>query len=315
MINLLYCFDENYNVQAFISMKSFIESNETQININVIHENPSSFKKYENNLNGLKNTNLNIKKFENNNNIPLIVNDAHYSEATYYRIFLEDYLDLDIQNILYLDPDTVCINNIEAEYEDIFKKLHNDNFVLGAKTDGEKKDAPELFEKLNMKNRYFNAGVMFINLKEWRKLNITKKLQNKIFELGDNISLADQDAMNSYFDGEYLELDKEFNFYAEFKANKEILNFINKDVYFLHYVGSTKPWTAYGGIDRISNYYHKHHLQAFGNYHISSKYRKDDIFVLMKKIINLNILHIDKPLLYIFDFLRTILTTNKINIK
>ena len=175
---------------------------------------------------------------------------------------------------------------------------------------------PKNFEnELKMKNRYFNAGVMFINLKEWRKLNITKKLQNKILELGDNISLADQDAMNSYFDGEYLELDKEFNFYAEFKANKEILNLINKDVYFLHYVGSTKPWTAYGGIDRISNYYHRHHLQAFGNYHISSKYKKDDIFVLMKNIINLNIFHIDKPLLYIFDFLRTILRTNKINIK
>ena len=37
---------------------------------------------------------------------------------------------------------------------------------------------------------------MFINLRKWRSINLTKKLENKIIELGENISLADQDALN-----------------------------------------------------------------------------------------------------------------------
>ena len=31
---------------------------------------------------------------------------------------------------------------------------------------------------------------MFINLRKWRSINLTKKLENKIIELGENISLG-----------------------------------------------------------------------------------------------------------------------------
>ena len=64
MIDLLYCFDENYNVQAFLSIKSFIQHNDTQININIIHKNPDTFLEYSEEIVGIKNVNLEIKKFE-----------------------------------------------------------------------------------------------------------------------------------------------------------------------------------------------------------------------------------------------------------
>ena len=237
MINLLYCFDENYNIQAFLSMKSFIQhNNEEQININVIHNKPSTFIEYKDKISNLTNVSLRIKKFENKKKIPLTVDDAHYSEATYYRIFLEDYLDYQTEHILYLDPDTICLKNVSRNYDDIIQKLIVNKYVLGAKTDGEQKDAPELFKKLNIKNKYFNAGVMFINLNEWRKIGLTKKLQNKILELGDNLSLADQDALNSYFDGEFYEIGEELNYYAKHDANNETIQYIDRNVSFLHYV-------------------------------------------------------------------------------
>ncbi len=307
MINLLYCFDENYDVQAFLSIKSFVEHNNQQINIYVIHKNPHTFSEYEEKISKLSNVNLKVKKFENKKEIPLIVNDAHYSEATYYRIFLEDYLDSKTEDILYLDPDIICLKDIGVQYEEIIKKLIINKYVLGAKTDGKQKDAPELFKKLNMKNKYFNAGVMFINLNEWKKIGLTKKLQNKILELGDNLSLADQDALNSYFDGDFLEIGEEFNYYANHKANTETIEHINRNVNFLHYVGSTKPWTLYGGLSKISNFYHWHHLDAFDRYHIRIGFKKADILTLIRSIFNLKILHIDKPLLYVFNFLNILI--------
>ena len=64
MIDLLYCFDENYNVQAFLSIKSFIQQhNDTQININIIHKNPDTFLEYSRRkLLEPKNVNLGNKK-------------------------------------------------------------------------------------------------------------------------------------------------------------------------------------------------------------------------------------------------------------
>ena len=46
-MNLLYCFDENYNRQTFISICSFLEQSEDDLNIYIIHQNPESFKEYE----------------------------------------------------------------------------------------------------------------------------------------------------------------------------------------------------------------------------------------------------------------------------
>lgn len=315
MIDLLYCFDENYNVQAFLSIKSFIQHNDTQININIIHKNPDTFLEYSEEIVGIKNVNLEIKKFENKNNLPLLINDAHYSEATYYRIFLEDYLGSELENVLYLDPDIICLNDIQNEFKTLCKKLNDKDLVLAAKTDGVEKDAPELFRKLNMKKKYFNAGVMFINLRKWRSINLTKKLENKIIELGENISLADQDALNSFFDGDYLELEEKLNYYADHKADSQLLNYIKKNVFFLHYVGSTKPWTPYGGIDKISNFYHQQHLDIYGKYHIVLVHRKNDAIVLLKKIFNLNIFQIEKPVLYIINFFKVLTKNNKSNIR
>ena len=154
---------------------------------------------------------------------------------------------------------------------------------------------------------------MFINLNEWRKIGLTKKLQNKILELGDNLSLADQDALNSYFDGEFYEIGEELNYYAKHDANNETIQYIDRNVSFLHYVGSTKPWTPYGGLDKVSNFYHRQHLDAFNKYHIKIEFKKGDITTLIKSILNLNILSIDKPLLYILNFLNVLKKTNKNN--
>ena len=44
-MNFLYCFDENYNIQASISIHSLLEHLETKVNIHIIHKNPHSFNK------------------------------------------------------------------------------------------------------------------------------------------------------------------------------------------------------------------------------------------------------------------------------
>jgi len=43
MINVLYCFDENYNKQAAVSIFSLLEKVSEKINIYIIHKDPDTF--------------------------------------------------------------------------------------------------------------------------------------------------------------------------------------------------------------------------------------------------------------------------------
>jgi len=122
-MNLLYCLDENYNKQAFISIMSLIKNNSPGLCIHIIHQDPDTFEKYRKTLSEFNNSKIFLYRFENKENVefPLGVSD-HISEATYYRIFIEQHLPNDIDEILYIDPDVVCINNIEKITNEIFKK-------------------------------------------------------------------------------------------------------------------------------------------------------------------------------------------------
>ena len=315
MINLLYCFDRNYNVQALVSIMSFIEKNHRDINLFIIHKEPETFEKYAKKITNFKNVDLTIKKFEKKRIIPFDVGNAHFSEATYYRLFMNEYIEKNIKHILYIDPDILCLKNVEKEYLDIIDQLKKSNNIVAAKTDAKFNDEPELFKRLNMKKSYFNAGILFVDLEKWRDLNIQNKLISKINELGQKITLADQDAMNSYFDGEYVEIDKTFNFWANHDDNNKMMKYMDNNVFFLHFSGSTKPWTPYGGIDKISNYYHEQHFKIFHKYHIVFNNKKNDFYILVKKIITFKILQLDKPFLYVFDFLKIFLKSdnNKID--
>ena len=38
MLEVLYCFDENYNKQAFTSIYSLLEKSSEKLNVNIIHK-------------------------------------------------------------------------------------------------------------------------------------------------------------------------------------------------------------------------------------------------------------------------------------
>ena len=48
-MDIVYCFDSNYNIQALCSINSLINNSDTEINLHIIHDNPESFKKILNN--------------------------------------------------------------------------------------------------------------------------------------------------------------------------------------------------------------------------------------------------------------------------
>ena len=235
MINYLFCLDENYNNQFLTTLCSLNENSTKKFNVFVIHKNPKSLKKYYLNLNNQFNL-INEINFYQIDNLDITfpnLEKNHVSEATYYRFFIERYLPNDLDSIVYLDCDIVCINNPEEILSSTLQDLKESNNIVGASTEYIKnKSTEEVFNRLNLNsNNYFNAGVMLIDYKKWKKESLMNKLLELMADIRDDINFWDQDVLNKFFDGSYLELSNYLNFSMvnEFSDN---LNEINRKIIF-----------------------------------------------------------------------------------
>ena len=308
-MNLLYCFDKNYNRQAFISISSFIEQNHSQLNVYIIHDDPSTFEFYKKKL--LENINLNLKvyHFKKPDKINLPIKDSdHVSEATYYRLFIESYLESDLSEILYVDVDVICLKNMEEIYLETIQQLNESKMCIAAKQNYKRGDGnldlDKFLNSLNIDSTYFQAGVMFINLNVWKNLNFSDSLIAKLAEIRDSIMFWDQDVLNSLVNGSFLPIQENLNYTSK---NTNNIDDINDQVYLLHYAGSKKPWTISGGVNSISNYYHELNLKLLKSYHIEYSYKKVEFTNLIKMILNKKILQLDSPLRYVLRSLINII--------
>ena len=165
-LNLVYCFDENYNNQAAVSIYSFLQNYKKSVDIYILHNNPSTFKKYKNKLTEKGNkVDFKIFKFENPGYIFPNLTNKHVSEATYYRLFLDEYLPKSVETFMYVDADTIILKDITKTIENSFLELSSSNYLLIAKEEIDKNTIKETTARLN-KNRetYFNAGVLFMKI-------------------------------------------------------------------------------------------------------------------------------------------------------
>ena len=173
-------------------MYSLLENVDKKIRIFIIHKDNNFLDSLSKKIVNHKNLeSLQVYKFDKKNIKFPNLNNNHISEATYYRIFIEDYLPKNVENILYLDADIVCFNDPLDEINQITSEIIFKNLTVAAKTEHFKNSENEnIFEDLLMKsNAYFNAGVMIINLTSWKKLNIKEKLIDALQTLHENLFL------------------------------------------------------------------------------------------------------------------------------
>lgn len=316
MINILYCLDENYNYQLSVSLLSLLEQTDEKLSIYIIHksESDSNFLpekiKHHQNIDTISV----FKFFKNIENFPKL-EKAHVSEATYYRLFINEYLPKEIDFLLYLDPDVICTNNPIEYVNQLTNEMENNNFDIAAypeilrKTDSEK-----LFQTLNMSNNeYFNAGVMLINYKNWLEKGINQKLVNLIDDLYEDIQFWDQDILNSYFDGRYLKLTKSYNyvlnlFYNCDNERKFNLENICKQSIFVHFAGSHKPWTPVGILSQTAEIYQSIYRKLYRQkYHITHKWKVNSLKIFKQSFIDGKLSELKYPLSFTLIFFKTLI--------
>ena len=315
-INFVFCIDDNYNLQTSSCILSLLENIDEKINIFIIHKTMSNSSFLSDKI--LENKNLNeikIFKFDRKNKNFPNVEGKHVSEATYYRLYLEDYINpinSNIKFITYLDGDIICLHNPLKEIKKIISKMKNEKYVISANTETiRNSDSEHRFNSLGMNsNKYFNAGVMIINLEEWFSLGIKEKSAEIIKTKSQHLELWDQDVLNICFDNNYLELDNNLNFRFDIlKFNESLLKKINSNAKLLHYYGSTKPWSIKGIIYGYPTHYQESYRNLdISKYHITHKWRRLSLFVLIGSILNLKFFKIEHRTKFLIDALKSFIS-------
>lgn len=163
---------------------------------------------------------------------------AYITLATYYRLFFPQLIDQSIPRLIYIDVDTLIVGNLA----DLYNQPLNGK-VIAAIAEGEMEPRPDI-EFPNLAD-YFNAGVLLMDLAEWRAQDITKQALNIIATYGERLKYHDQDALNLVFRGNWQRADPRFNLMKAYiphdlshRASSDYL----RDKVIIHYNGALKPW-------------------------------------------------------------------------
>ena len=172
----------------------------------------------------------------------------HVSVATYFRFFFANLIPQNVDKLLFLDGDTLCVDSIADFYN-----TDLDGFSCAAIHD-ENNDDERAYERLKYppENGYFNAGVMLINLDWWRKNGVMQKCVDYISAEPDSCLWHDQDALNHVLNGTVRWADFRYNFMQGFFFTKEDMRIspqfyeaidnARKNPCILHYSSAYKPW-------------------------------------------------------------------------
>ncbi len=188
-----------------------------------------------------------------------------YPSIIYYRLVAANYLPIDLDRILYLDPDIIVLKDLSELYNMEF----NDKYFIGSsnvkevlrKFNESKNDAPK-------DSPYLNTGVLLINLKELRKLNQSEDIYNYILKRKNFLTLPDQDILQGLY-GDKVKLIDNLKYNLSDRSilrynlshvmDKIDLDWVEKNCFIIHYFGRNKPWKKnYKGI--LKEYYLKYKI-------------------------------------------------------
>ena len=168
----------------------------------------------------------------------------HISHAAYYRIIIPELFG-NLEKVLYLDCDLIIKRNI-AELWD----TNLGDSCLAAVEDAALFSRNKELE-IPEGSRYFNSGVMLIDIEKWKKNGISKKIFEFLSKKNTDILWWDQDGLNGILYDKWMQLSPIWNQQRDFFAIKDIsyLGFSQKNFTealtfpaIIHFTTRSKPW-------------------------------------------------------------------------
>ena len=157
--------------------------------------------------------------------------NKRYSHVGYFRVYMPKILRKFTKKYLYIDADMICVNSLQP-----FLDIDLQGKPIACVSDfPDALEARAAFLKLKS-GKYFNAGMMWVDVEEWEKQKITEHCFEYIDMDPNCFTAHDQDVLNLVFDGNYVLLPKIFNYMGGIGVK------IQKDIIIYHFFGRIKPW-------------------------------------------------------------------------
>ncbi|MGP7817097.1 glycosyltransferase family 8 protein [Niallia sp. 01092] len=174
------------------------------------------------------------------------------TDEAYFRLSIPDLLNQTIEKVIYLDSDLI----VQEDIANLWNTPINHYLLAAVQDPGAKKYGRYKALSIPVQAGYFNSGVMVLNVKKWRELNISEKVIAYIKDNPEKIRLLDQDGLNAILYNNWLPLDPKWN-YQTAHIGKLLI-----EPSIIHYTTGKKPWK------------HEHPLGHF-YYYYSSKTQWD----------------------------------------
>lgn len=170
----------------------------------------------------------------------------HFSIEMYYRIFASEYLPDDIERILWLDADIVCLRDLKEFYD---SKMDEKSIMVcmhREKNEEFPKVNAEAIERLALDRTkgYFNSGVILMDMRKIRE-NFNHKYTCELLEkYKKKLIYPDQDILNILYQDDVKYADKTiYNYQVHYDWDyQNEVNHIKENVVILHFAGPAKPW-------------------------------------------------------------------------
>lgn len=184
-----------------------------------------------------------------------IESNKHVSLAAYNRLLIAELLPEVCEKAIYLDCDLI----IKGDLEQIWQIDLKENYALAVPDIWiNSLSAPDgllNYEELGLdaNAKYFNSGVMIINIKKWREDNIFSRSVDYFTKNKHYVRYHDQDILNALLAEKWSEIDPRWNVtpiihdYAGWKESpfsEEIYNNLIQDPWIIHFASEFKPWNS-----------------------------------------------------------------------
>lgn len=205
-MNIVYALDDGYKLYTAVSIYSLLsnKNKESEYKIHILHH-PDLDIHYFDKLQQHFNTQFNFVDMGDTAKDLFI--SRHIKTPTYYRLWITEVLP-NMDRCIYLDGDTI----IHKDLTELYNTDLGDNIVGGVYDLPGKIGKYKEKEKNNRPLIYVNAGVLLMDLNNFKKYNVVKLMKNWM-ENNINPLYHDQDIINFSLQGFIKLLPTIYNFY------------------------------------------------------------------------------------------------------
>lgn len=189
-------------------------------------------------------------------NLPSHEVPPRLNRSVFLRILLPRLMPEELERVIYLDVDMLCLGRLDQLWElDLRGKP-----IAALETNSDKISPVQ--QKLKS-GRYFNAGLLVIDLAQWRSQNLTERVIKCYQSNTEKLLMLEQDALNLVLDGNFAPLPEKFN--RQLEANNPLTAVWQPEDLILHFVNEAKPWTKGCLLDIFNLYWHNVRLSLWND--------------------------------------------------